>query len=110
MPTMTFVLPDGSRRLVEAAEGLSILEIAHAEGIAIEGACDGSMACSTCHVIVDRAWWPRLPRAAEEELDMLDFALGATATSRLGCQVRLTGDLDGLVVTLPSETRNALLG
>ncbi|MDX9859888.1 MAG: 2Fe-2S iron-sulfur cluster-binding protein [Rhodospirillales bacterium] len=110
MPTMTFVLPDGSRRTVVAAEDLSILEIAHAEGIAIEGACDGSMACSTCHVIVDKAWWLRLPPAAEEELDMLDFAVGATETSRLGCQVRVTGDLDGLVVTVPAETRNALLG
>lgn len=110
MPAMIFVLPDGSQRPVEAAEGMSILEIAHAEGIAIEGACDGSMACSTCHVIVDEAWWSRLPPAAEEELDMLDFAVGATATSRLGCQMRLTGGLDGLVVTLPAETRNALLG
>jgi len=107
---MTFVLADGGRRRVEAAEGQSILEAAHAAGIGIEGACDGSMACSTCHVIVDAAWWARLPAAAEEERDMLDFAPGATATSRLGCQVRLSGELDGLVVRLPAETRNALLG
>lgn len=110
MPAVTFVLPDGVRRRVEAAEGQSILGVAHVSGIAIEGACDGSMACSTCHVIVDPAWWPRLPPAAEEEMDMLDLAVGATATSRLGCQLRLTGDLDGLVVRLPTETRNVLLG
>jgi len=107
---MTFILPDGSRREVEAAEGASILEIAHVHAIDIEGACDGSMACSTCHVIVDPGWWPRLPPADADEEDMLDLAAGLTATSRLGCQVRLTRALDGLVVALPARTRNALLG
>jgi len=107
---MTFVYPDGSRRQVEVAAGLSVLEIAHANGIDIEGACEGSMACSTCHIIVDPAWWARLPPAGVEECDMLDFAIGPTPTSRLGCQIRLTEALDGLVVSLPAETRNALLG
>ena len=107
---MTFILADGSRRPVEAEEGASLLEIAQANGIDIEGACEGSMACSTCHVIVDAAWWDRLPPADADEEDMLDLAVGLTATSRLGCQVRLTGDLDGLRVSLPARVRNALLG
>lgn len=110
MPRMTFILSDGVRRPVEAAEGESLLDIAQANGIDIEGACEGSMACSTCHVIVDPAWWGRLPPADDDEEAMLDLAVGVTATSRLGCQLRLTGDLDGLVVTLPARTRNALLG
>lgn len=109
MPRMTFILADGSRRPVEAAEGASILEIAHANDIDIEGACEGSMACSTCHVIVDPAWWHRLPPAAMDEEDMLDLAVGLKPTSRLGCQLRLTRDLDGLVVSLPARIRNALV-
>ena len=110
MPRITFVLPNGLRREIDAPEGLSLLEIAHENGIDIEGACDGSMACSTCHVIVDAAWYDRLPEPSEEEDDMLDLAFGMTMTSRLGCQVLLTGDLDGLVVALPRETHNVLLG
>lgn len=109
MPRMTFILADGSKTDVEAAEGQSVMEIACENGLDIEGACDGCMACSTCHVIVDAAWCDRLPAASEEEEDMLDFAIGLTPTSRLGCQIWLTADLDGLVVRLPAETRNALL-
>lgn len=111
MPRMTFVYPDGKRREVTAAAGTSILDIARENGIEeIEGACEGSMACSTCHVIVDPAWYPKLPAPGFDETDMLDFAAGLTATSRLGCQVVLTDALDGLVVTLPAETNNLLLG
>ena len=109
MPRMTFILADGSRRPVEAAAGTSILDIAHANDIDIEGACEGSMACSTCHVIVDPAWWNHLPPADMDEEDMLDLAVGLTATSRLGCQLRLTRELDGLVVSLPSRIRNVLV-
>jgi len=110
MPSMTFVKPDGTRQTVEAEAGLSVLEIAHDNGIDIEGACDGSMACSTCHVIVDPDWYDLLPEPSLEEDDMLDLALAVTATSRLGCQIVLTADLDGLVVTLPETTFNALAG
>lgn len=110
MPTMTFVKPDGTRQTVEAEEGLSVMEIAHDNGIDIEGACDGCMACSTCHVIVDPEWYDLLPEPREEEEDMLDLALAVTATSRLGCQIFFTADLDGLVVALPESTRNALTG
>jgi len=109
MPKMTFILPDGSRREVDAPEGLSVLEIAHKNDIDLEGACEGSLACSTCHVIVGDAWFDKLDEATEEEEDMLDLAFALTHTSRLGCQVRITQDLDGLTVTLPSATRNMLV-
>ena len=106
---MTFVEPDGTRREVEAPLGWSVLEIAHDNDIDIEGACGGSMSCSTCHVIVDAAWFRKLAAPEEEEEDMLDLAFGLTRTSRLGCQIVITGELDGLTVTLPDETRNLLL-
>ena len=106
---MTFVLPNGTRREVTSPAGRTLLSIAHANKIPIEGACEGSMACSTCHVIVDPDWYARLKKASEEENDMLDLACGITKTSRLGCQILLTEELDGLVVTLPQETRNMML-
>jgi ferredoxin, 2Fe-2S len=109
MPRMTFILTDGTRREVEAPLGLSVLEIAHRNDIDIEGACGGSLACSTCHVIVDPEFFDKLPEPTEEEEDMLDLAFGLTRTSRLGCQIRMIEELDGLIVRLPSETRNMLL-
>ena len=108
MPTVTFIERGGKCRDIEAPDGLSLLEIAHQNGIDIEGACEGCMACSTCHVIVDAAWSDRLPPPSEEEADMLDLASGLTGTSRLGCQITLTRELDGLVVSLPDEVRNML--
>ena len=109
MPKMTFILRDGSEKVVEAPLGLSILEVAHRNSIDIEGACEGSLACSTCHVIVDKDWYDKLPEATEDEEDMLDLAFGLTRTSRLGCQIVISEALDGLVVSLPKETRNLLL-
>jgi 2Fe-2S ferredoxin len=109
MAKMTFVLRDGTAKEVEAPIGLSVLEVAHRNAIDIEGACEGSLACSTCHVIVEREWYDKLPPASEDEEDMLDLAFGLTRTSRLGCQIVINEALDGLVVTLPKETRNLLL-
>lgn len=109
MPKMTFIDPKGDAREVDAPVGKSILDIAHANNVDIEGACEGAMACSTCHVIVDPAWYDRLPAPGIDEEDMLDLAFGLTRTSRLGCQVEITEDLDGLVVRLPAATRNILL-
>jgi 2Fe-2S ferredoxin len=109
MPRVIFVEPNGTRREIDAPAGWSLLDIAHDNGIAIEGACEGSMACSTCHLVVDTEWYPRLKPPSEEENDMLDLAYGVTRTSRLGCQIVLTDALDGLVVQLPAETRNMLL-
>jgi len=91
---------------VEGIEGLSLLEIAHKNNIDLEGACEGSLACSTCHVIVKEDWYSRLPKAADAEEDMLDLAFGLTQTSRLGCQIIITKELNGLTVSLPSATRN----
>ena len=74
--------------------------------IDLEGACEGSLACSTCHVIVDKSHYSKLEQASEDEEDMLDLAFGLTPTSRLGCQITMTKDLDGLTLTVPDETRN----
>lgn len=105
---MTFVHPDGREQVCDAPEGLSVLEVAHRNMIDLEGACEGSMACSTCHVIVDEAWFDKLEPAVEEEEDMLDLTFGLKRTSRLGCQIRMNEDLDGLVVSLPKEHRNLM--
>ena len=105
---MTFVHPDGRRQECDAPEGLSVLEVAHRNMIDIEGACEGSMACSTCHVVVDADWFDKLEPAVEEEEDMLDLTFGLKRTSRLGCQIRMTAALNGLVVTLPKEHRNLM--
>ena len=107
MPKMTFVERNGVAREVDAPLGLSVLEIAHKHGVDIEGACEGSLACSTCHVIVDQTWFAKLAKPTEDEEDMLDLAFGLEATSRLGCQLVMTPALDGLVVRLPAATRNA---
>lgn len=101
MPKMVFIETDGTRREVDAPLGLSILEIARRHDIDLEGACEGSLACSTCHVVVTPEWYDLLPDAEEDEEDMLDLAFGLTKTSRLGCQIRMTEELDGLTVKLP---------
>ncbi len=106
MPRMTFIEPNGTSRQVDAPKGLSVLEIAHKHDIDVEGACEGSLACSTCHVIVDPAWFGKLAKPTEDEEDMLDLAFGLEKTSRLGCQIVMTDALDGLVVRLPSAVRN----
>lgn len=98
---MTFIERDGSKREVDAPVGLSVLEIAHKNDIDLEGACEGSLACATCHVVVDESSWDKLKPAAEEEEDMLDMAFGLEKTSRLGCQIIMTEELDGLIVRLP---------
>ncbi|MEW5703446.1 MAG: 2Fe-2S iron-sulfur cluster-binding protein [Pseudomonadota bacterium] len=106
MPKMIFLYPDGKRQEVQAEVGQSILDVARANDVPIEGACDGSLSCSTCHVIVTPEFHELLDEASEDEEDMLDLAFGVTKTSRLGCQVRITEGLDGLTVTLPKETVN----
>ena len=108
MAKMTFIERNGTRREVDAPIGLSVLEIAHRNDIDIEGACEGSLACSTCHVIVEADWYELLKDATEDEEDMLDLAFGLTQTSRLGCQIIMTEELDGLTVRLPLATRNMM--
>lgn len=110
MPQITFKLQDGTEKVIDAPAGLSVLEIAHENDIDLEGACEGSLACSTCHVVVDPQWYEKLEEASEDEEDMLDLAFGLTHTSRLGCQIIMTDDLDGIVVSLPEATRNMMVG
>ncbi len=109
MSKMTFIDRDGNELTVEAPLGNTILDIAHANDIDIEGACEGCMACSTCHVVVEPDWYKKLAAPSEDEEDMLDLVFGLTCTSRLGCQIEITKEMDGLRVQLPSETRNMLL-
>ncbi|WP_395674011.1 ferredoxin family 2Fe-2S iron-sulfur cluster binding protein [Inquilinus sp.] len=108
MPRIIFIEPDGNRREIDAPAGLSIMEIAHKYDVDLEGACEGSLACSTCHVIVEPDWYERLLPAREDEEDMLDLAWGLTKTSRLGCQIIMNDDLDGLTVRLPGGSNNLM--
>ena len=108
MPRIIFIEPDGNRREIDAPAGLSIMEIAHKYDVDLEGACEGSLACSTCHVIVEPDWYEKLLPAREDEEDMLDLAWGLTKTSRLGCQIIMSDELDGLTVRLPTGSNNLM--
>jgi 2Fe-2S ferredoxin len=109
MPKVIFINTDGSRVEIDAPLGISVMELAHKNNIDIEGACEGALACSTCHVVVDPSDFERLEDASEDEEDMLDLAFGLTHTSRLGCQIIVSEELNGLTVTLPSATRNMMV-
>ena len=109
MPKLIFIDRAGVRTEIEAATGQSVLEVAHANKIDLEGACEGSLACSTCHVVIDPTFYDKLSAATEDEEDMLDLAFGLTRTSRLGCQIIMSDALDGLTVTLPQATRNMMV-
>ncbi len=95
---------------VDALVGMTLLEVTRTHGIDLEGACDGALACSTCHVIVASEWYDRLAAPSADEDDMLDLAFGLTPTSRLGCQIILTPDMDGLTVTIPDQNRHLVTG
>jgi 2Fe-2S ferredoxin len=110
MTKINFIDKDGNKIEVEAKNGLSLLEVAHQNNIDLEGACEGSLACSTCHIIVEeKEFYDKLEEATEEEEDMLDLAFGLTHTSRLGCQIIVSDELEGLTVRLPSNTRNMMV-
>jgi 2Fe-2S ferredoxin len=96
-----FDLPGGKRLTCEAEAGQSLLKLAQDNGIDLEGTCESSLACATCHVVIDPAWYGKLPAPIADELDMLDLATNRARTSRLSCQITLTGALDGLVVRVP---------
>ncbi|MCX8500859.1 MAG: ferredoxin family 2Fe-2S iron-sulfur cluster binding protein [Alphaproteobacteria bacterium] len=108
MTKMVFIDLSGQEREVEAPIGLSVLEIAHRNNVNLEGACEGSLACSTCHVIIEPEDFERLRDPTEDEEDMLDLAFGLTRTSRLGCQIIMTEELDGLRVRLPPGSHNMM--
>ena len=109
MLKVTFINVDGSKISVNASEGLSLLEIAHDNGINLEGACGGSLACSTCHLILEKKWYDFLDEPTEEEEDMLDLAFSLTETSRLGCQIFMKPELNNIVVKLPPGSCNLFL-
>ena len=103
---VTFLTSKGDRVDAEGEPGDSLLRVAQAAGMPLEGTCEGQMACSTCHVVVDKGWFDRLPDASEEEEDMLDLAAGVRRTSRLSCQIVLGDELDGLTVSIPVESHD----
>ena len=106
MPRITYVSFDGSRRSLDVSEGLSVMEIAVANGVdGIIGECGGMAMCATCHVYVDPSWSERLPPMSSEEDELLDVgtACDRKSNSRLGCQLKMTAALDGLVVNLPEK-------
>ncbi|XP_038710700.1 2Fe-2S ferredoxin-like [Tripterygium wilfordii] len=105
--SVTFVDKDGEENHIKVPVGMSMLEAAHENDIELEGACEASLACSTCHVIVmDMDYYNKLEDPTDEENDMLDLAFGLTETSRLGCQVIAKPELDGVRLAIPSATRN----
>lgn len=106
MPQVTFITAKGDRVTAEADEGACLLKVAQNADMPLEGTCEGQMACSTCHVIIGKAWFDKLTPASEDEEDMLDLAAGVTRTSRLACQITLTEALDGLEVRIPGESHN----
>ncbi len=107
MIRVRFVSADGSRiSHVEAGAGERLLDVAQADGQPLEGTCEGQMACSTCHVVVDAADFAKLPRASEEEEDMLDLAAGVTRHSRLACQIWLDEQMGSLTVRMPGAVHN----
>lgn len=107
MTLVRFFKADGTLdKEVDASPGQRLLDVAWTARQPLEGACEGVMACSTCHVIVEAADFEKLPRATEEEEDLLDLAAQATRTSRLACQIILTEDMESLSVRVPVEARN----
>lgn len=107
MTLVRFISADGEKiQEVEAQVGDNLLDIAQAAGQPLEGTCEGQMACSTCHIIVDAADFALLPAASEPEEDMLDLAAGATRTSRLACQIDIGEDMESLTVRIPPACQN----
>lgn len=104
MAKITFIQSDGTSQTVEAEAGLTVMEAAKKALIAgIEAECGGACSCATCHVYVDAAWTAKVGKPAEMEEDMLDFAFEVKEESRLSCQIKVTADLDGLVVRVPAK-------
>ncbi|VDO91631.1 unnamed protein product [Haemonchus placei] len=103
---VTYVLRDGTKKHVRGKVGDNVMYLAHRYDIEMEGACEASLACSTCHCYVGDPYFDRLTEPKEEEEDMLDQAPALRPNSRLGCQIILRKDLDGIVLTLPPITRN----
>ena len=106
MPKITFIEPGGGRRDIDAPLGLTLMEAARQHGVqGVVAQCGGACACATCHVYVDPAWLGRLEPREEMEEGMLETAWEPRENSRLSCQVHITADMDGLLVTVPQQQR-----
>ncbi|MBV9262452.1 MAG: 2Fe-2S iron-sulfur cluster binding domain-containing protein [Pseudolabrys sp.] len=104
MPKITYIEPNGPSRTVEAEVGSTVMEAALRNNIpGIEAECGGACACATCHVYVDEAWRERVGEPSPMEEDMLDFGFDVRENSRLSCQIKVTDELDGLVVSTPAK-------
>ena len=103
MPNIIFVKPDESEHMIAVESGTTVMEAGRDANLGIEGTCGGCLSCATCHVIVDTAWFAKIGASSEDEVDMLDLAFGLSETSRLGCQIEMSDDLDGLKVTIPED-------
>ncbi|XP_032794363.2 2Fe-2S ferredoxin isoform X2 [Daphnia magna] len=108
MISVTFVNREGNSMLVKAKVGDTFLDAAINNDVDLEGACEGTLSCSTCHIIFKKEDFDKLPeKPSDEEMDMLDLAYGLCDTSRLGCQITLTESMDGIVVTVPAQVADA---
>ncbi|CAG9319586.1 unnamed protein product [Blepharisma stoltei] len=103
---LNWITPDGKEIATVAKIGETLLENAHANGIDLEGACEGSCACSTCHIILEPHIYDCIKEATADEEDMLDLAFGLTPTSRLGCQIKISQEMDNCKIKLPSGSVN----
>ena len=104
MPKITYVDSQGNTKTIEVANGLTVMEGAIQNDVSgIDADCGGSMACATCHVYVEEKWLNKLPKAEDGEIDMIDMAFEPKKNSRLSCQIIVSNELDGLVVTTPEK-------
>ena len=104
MPKINYIDSTGNKKTIEVANGLSVMEGAVQNNIpGIDADCGGGMACATCHVYVKEEWFNKLPKTEDAEQDMIDMAFEPKKNSRLSCQIIVTDELDGLVVTTPSK-------
>ena len=104
MAKIKFILNDGSEKVIDAEDGLSLMEVARDNDLGIEGTCGGSISCCTCHIIIDPEWFKIVGPPNPDEEDMLDLAVELEKTSRLGCQIEVNKNLDGLIVKIPQES------
>ncbi|MBU1212628.1 MAG: 2Fe-2S iron-sulfur cluster binding domain-containing protein [Alphaproteobacteria bacterium] len=104
MAKITFIQPDGTSQIVDGTVGQTVMEVAKLANVpGIEAECGGACACATCHVYVAEGWRDKTGAPAEMEEDMLDFAFDVREESRLSCQIKVTEDLDGLIVQVPAK-------
>ena len=103
MTNINFKLRNGELKKIDAEDGLTLMEVARDNDLGIEGTCGGSISCCTCHVVIEKDWFSKVGPANPDEEDMLDLALDLQPTSRLGCQIEVTPELDGLIVNIPNE-------